>query len=386
MSESYRSALNVRSHRRSFTVPTAVSRAAAAIALALGTVACGAGAPAGGPVALPPMPVEVVTLAAKPVERTAEFVGTIRSLRSTTIQPQAEGFLVRILVSSGTRVTPGTPLFEIDAPAERAGLAALESTRVARQADADFARQQSQRAKALVDVGAMSQQEFEQAATSERTAVAQLRAAEEQIRQQQAQLDYFRVVAPAAGVIGDVPARVGDRVTRSTVLTTIDDNSALELYVNVPVREAGHLRVGLPVRILDGSGDTVATERVNYVSASVDDSTQTVLVKAPIRMTTPFRTEQTVRALVVFSEEPGLTVPVVAATRINGRYFVYVVESGEGGATVARQKPVDVDRVVGSDYLVTSGLSAGDRLVVAGIQKIGEGSPVTVVAAGQGGR
>lgn len=331
------------------------------------------------------MPVEAITLAEQPIERSAEFVGTIRSRRSTTIQPQAEGFLVRILVTSGTRVAVGTPLFEIDAPAERAALAGLESTRAAREADAEYARQQAERAKALLEVGAMSEQEFEQAATAQRTAQAQLTAAEEQIRQQQAQLDYFRVTAPAAGVVGDVPVRVGDRVTRSTVLTTVDDNSNLELYINVPVREAASLRTGLPVRILGHDGGTLATESINFVSASVDDATQTVLVKAPVRADGgQFRTEQTVRAEVVFSEEPGLTVPVVAATRINGRYFVFVAEAGEGGATVARQKPIGVGRVIGSDYVVTDGLQAGERVIVGGIQKIGEGSPVTIVPASAG--
>lgn len=354
---------------------------------AMSSIACGgdsaAGGPGGAPGAgggAPAMPVEAITLAEKPVERTSEFVGTIRSRRSTTIQPQAEGFLTRILVRPGARVQQGTPLFEIDAPTERAALATLESTRAAREADAQYARQQSERAKSLLDVGAMSQQEYEQAVTAQRTADAQLRAADEQIKQQQAQLAYFRVVAPAPGVVGDIPARVGDRVTRTTELTTIEDNSALELYVNVPVQESASLRIGLPVRILGSTGETVATETVNFVASAVDDATQTVLIKTPVRSTGLFRTEQTVRAVVVFSEEPGLAVPVVAATRINGQYFVFIAEQADG-ATVARQKPVVVSRVVGNEYVVTQGVKAGDRLIVGGIQKIGEGSPVTIVPA-----
>lgn len=329
------------------------------------------------------VPVEVQTIDARPVERTGEYVGTIRSRRTTTIQPQAEGFLVRILVSSGARVSAGTPLFEIDAPAERAALAAVESTRAARQADAEYARQQAERARRLLEVGATSQQEYEQATTALRTAEAQLRVIDDQIREQQAQLAYFRVVAPGAGVVGDVPVRVGDRVTRSTVLTSVDDNSALELYVNVSVQESASLSLGVPVRIVSASGDVLATEAINYVSASVDDATQTVLVKTPVRAG-QFRTEQSVRAVVVFSEEPGLTIPVTAATRINGRYFVFVLESGDGGASVARQRPIEVGRVVGNDYVVTDGLSIGDRLVVGGIQKIGDGMPVSVVPSQQG--
>lgn len=360
-----------------------------AVLAAVFAAACG-GAPdeQAAAAGMPPMPVEAVALESQPLERTAEFVGTIKSRRSATIQPQAEGFLVRILVRSGTRVSQGTPLFEIDAPTERAALAALESTRAARAADAEYARQQSARAKALYDVGATSQQELELAATAERTAAAALQAAEEQIRQQQAQLDYYRVVAPSAGVVGDIPVRVGDRVTRTTVLTTVDDNSTLELYINVPVQQAASLHTGLPVRILGATGDVLATETINFVSATVDEATQTVLIKAPIQAPAGrFRSDQTVRATVVFDEMPGLLVPVVAATRINGTYFVYVVETVEG-ATIARQKPIVVERVQGNGYVVTDGLSAGERLIVGGIQKIGDGSPVMIVpaAAAEGGR
>jgi len=67
-------------------------------------------------------------------------------------------------------------------------------------------------------------------------------------------------------------------------------------------------------------------------------------------------------------------------TRINGQYFGFVAESGEGGATVARQRQLDLGAVVGNDYVVRSGLKAGDKLIVSGIQKIGDGAPVTVTA------
>lgn len=358
---------------------------AALVALTVGAAACGGGAPGNGaPGAgggMMGVPVEAVTLEPRAVERTAEFVGIIRSRRSTVIQPQAEGYLLRILVASGTRVSTGTPLFEIDAPVERAALAALESTLAARQADAEFARQQAERARALLEVGATSQQEYEQAITAQRTAEAQLRAAEEQVRQQQAQLAYFRVVAPSPGIVGDIPVRVGDRVTRSTTLTTIEDNSTLELYVNVPVTQAADLRPGLPVRILDGRGEVLASETINFVSAAVDDGTQTVLVKAPVRPD-GFRTEQSVRAVIVFGEEEAITAPVVSATRINGRYFVFVAQPGEGGMTVARQKQIEVGRTVGSDYVVTGGLEPGEQLIVGGIQKLADGVPVMIMPAG----
>lgn len=357
------------------------------------SAACGGGAEgppngaaaAGGRGAMPPMPVEMVTLALKPVEQAGEFVGTIKSRRSMVIQPQAEGFITKILVKAGDRVAAGTPLFEIDATSQQAAVASLESMRAAREADAAFARQQAERARKLLSVGAMSQQEHDQAQTLQRTAEAQLKAVEEQIRQQRNELAYFTVTAAATGVVGDIPVRVGERVTRSTALTTVEDNTGLEVYLNVPVQEAPKLKTGLSVELLDETGAVIATERVSFISPSVDDGTQTVLVKTPLENRgSRFRTDQFVRARVVYATTPTLTVPVTAVNRIGGQYFVFVAEKGDGGMLVARQKPVLIGSVVGNDYLVTGGLSAGDQLIIAGLQKIGDGAPVQPAPPGGG--
>lgn len=355
--------------------------------LAAAAIGCGgstppAGQPAAGGGAAQAMPVELLTLAERPIEQTREFVGTVKSRKSTTIQPQAEGILTSILVKSGDRVAPGTPLFEIDAATQRAAVAGLESLRVAREADAAFAKQNADRARTLVDVGAISRQEYEQATTQQKTAEAQLKAAEDQIRQQQAELAYYRVVAPTSGVVGDIPVRQGDRVTRSTVLTTVDDTGALEVYVGIPVQQAADLKLGLAVRILGDDGQTLATERINFIAPSVDDGTQTVLVKAPlVSAGGRFRTDQFVRAQVVFNSAPGLVIPVVSVTRINGQYFAFVAEKA-GQGTVARQRAVTVGAVVGNEYVVRDGVKAGEQLIASGIQKIGDGMPVMGMPAG----
>ena len=129
----------------------------------------------------PPAAVEAITLGNAPVERTSEFIGTVKSRRSTTIQPQVDGIIRRIAVASGARVTPGTVLLEIDAERQQASVAALQSQRAARQADLGLARQQAERAKTLLDAGAGSQQEYDQAAAGLAAADAQVKAVEEQI-------------------------------------------------------------------------------------------------------------------------------------------------------------------------------------------------------------
>jgi RND family efflux transporter MFP subunit len=346
---------------------------AAALALACGRGQAGPGGP-------PPMPVEVITLAQRPVEQTTEFVGTVKSRRSTTVQPQVEGFVTRILVRSGDRVSPGTALMQIDASQQRAAVASLESQRAARRADLEYAQQQATRMKTLVEAGAASQAELEQAQTGLSTAAAQVKAIEAQIQEQQVALGYHRVTATTAGVVGDIPVRVGDSVTRATVLTTIDQNAGLEVYLNVPVNEAPRLKVGLPVHLMDDKGQVVSTEALSFVSPSVDPATQSVLAKAGLEKAGAFRTEQFVRAQIVWTEEPALTVPLVALNRINGQFFAYVAEPGEGGATVARQRAVEPGPLVGNDYVVKSGLKAGEKLIVSGVQKVRDGAPVQVGA------
>jgi RND family efflux transporter MFP subunit len=330
------------------------------------------------------MPVETVTLQPKPIEQTTDFVGTVKSRHSITVLPQVEGFITQINVKSGDHVSPGQVLMEIDAGSQQAAVAALESTRAAREADAAYAQQQAQRAKAMLEVGAASQQEAEQAAAAQKAAEAQLKAVDEQIRQQQHELGYYHVTAPAAGVIGDVPVRQGDRVTRTTELTTLDDNAALELYLSVPVQQATQLRPGLSVKLLDEKGDPVATEKISFVAPAVDDRTQTILAKAALPQDRSlWRADQIVRARVVWKTEPGLTIPLVSVNRINGQYFAFVAESGPQGMTVARQRAVTIGPLIGNDYVVLGGLKAGEQVIVSGVQKIGDGMPVRAGGPGQ---
>jgi RND family efflux transporter MFP subunit len=323
------------------------------------------------------MAVEAITLQPSSVERTTEYVGTLKSRRSTTIQPQVEGFITRIHTRAGARVGTGAVLMEIDAGRQQAAVSSLESVRAARQSDVALARQQAARAKSLLDVGAISQAEYEQADAHLKSTQAQLGAIEAQIREQRVELGYHRVTSPAAGVVGDIPVRVGDRVTRQTVLTTVDAAEGLELNVNVPVQQATGLKLGLPIRVIDDEGQVLATLAVGFIAASVDEATQSVLVKAPVITAGRLRADQFVRARIIWNADAGLTVPLVSAVRINGQHFVFIAEES-GGKTVARQRAVELGPVVGNDYIVVAGLKPGEKLIVSGIQKIGDGSPVSV--------
>ncbi len=356
------------------------SPAAAALTFAaLLAASCGRGGaqqPAGAPAGPPPAAVTIVTLQPKPIEDASELIATIESLRSMTVQPDVEGVITRVFVKSGDRVRAGAPLVQINAAKQQAAVRSTEASRAGTEADVQYWRQQVKRLESLVAAGAISRQEYEQAQTSLRTAEARLAALDAQVREGRVELEYYRVNAPQAGVVGDVPVRAGDRVTRSTVITTIDQSGAMEASVQVPLDRALQLRTGLPLQLLDAEGKVVASNPVTFVAPRVDDRTQTVQVKSTLRDAPPaIRVQQFARARIVWRTAPGLTVPLTAVSRINGKYFCFVAEQGEKGL-VARQHPVELGEVIGNDYVVRRGLEPGERLIVTGIQKIGDGAPV----------
>jgi RND family efflux transporter MFP subunit len=342
--------------------------------------ACGAEAPppqqAAGGGGFPPVEARTVTIAEKPIPQVSEFVATIRSLRSTSIQPQVEGFVRRIFVRAGDPVTAGQPLVQIDPEKQQATVSVTESQRLSREADLAFATQQLTRMRKLFEAGAVSKTELEQAENAHKTADAQLEAVRSQIRENQVELQYYRVTAPAAGIVGDIQIREGDRVTPSTLITTIDQHAALEAYINVPLERASELRPGLTVELIGSDGAVIASNPITFIAPRADDATQSVLVKATLRRTPPsIRVMQYVRARIIWSTAPVLTVPVVAVNRLGGQYFVFVAEQGQQGF-VARQKPITISEVVGEDYVIRSGIKAGERVVVSNIQKLSDGAPL----------
>ncbi|HYM26356.1 MAG TPA: efflux RND transporter periplasmic adaptor subunit, partial [Vicinamibacterales bacterium] len=197
-----------------------------------------------------------------------------------------------------------------------------------------------------------------------------------QVSSEKVQLRYYDIAAPAAGVIGDIPVRDGDYVTSATRLTTIDQNTALEAYFNVPIERAVELRPGLPVELLDEAGKVVADGQVDFIAPRVSDTTQSLVVKAPIaNVHGGMRAAQFMPARLMWSSRQSPVVPTTAVTRLGGQPFVFVADA-EGKNIVAHQKNVELGELSGDVYEIRSGVSAGDRVVVSGVQKLRDGAPI----------
>ena len=324
-----------------------------------------------------PLPVKTETIELKPVPRLDEYVATIKSRRSASIQPQVDGSLTRILVKSGDHVHPGQVLMTIDPLKQQATVDQQRSTEAQKKATYDYNRIEVERQRQLYEGGVTSKQSYDLAVQNFENSKADWEASTASRVTQQRELAYYSLTAPFDGVVGDVPVHVGDYVSQQTLLTTVDENAELEAYVYIPTELAANIRMGLPVQIVTSSGELIESTHVDFVSQQVDNGIQGILVKAPVHAPLDkFRNAQLVKARVVWSTSPTPTVPVLTVTRIGGQSFVYVVTQADGGGTVAKQRAVTLGDTIGNDYAVIEGLKPGEKIITSGIQFLIDGTPI----------
>jgi len=323
------------------------------------------------------IPVQVQLVESKPIAETTEYLALLKSRHSATINPQVEGYITKIFARSGEHVAAGAALLQIDPLKQEATVNSQEATRLAQESNVNLARVNLERAKKLAEAGVIAKSDLDNAQTNYDTAVAQLKSLEHQVEQQKVELRYYKVSSPMDGIVGDIPVRVGDRVIVSTLLTTVDEPGALEAYLYIPAARAKDLKVGLPVKLLDEAGNMRSESQITFISPQVDSETQTVLAKAAVpNPKANLRIAQQVRAQVVWGNASGAVAPVLAVTRINGQFFVFVAEK-EAKGTVARQRGVKVGEIIGNDYAVLDGLKPGEHLIVSGTQFLQDGAPVS---------
>ena len=340
---------------------------------------CGQKSSAGSPDAGAALatPVQVTVVQAEKISDTSEYLVILKSRHSATINPQVEGQVMRIFVKSGDRVKAGDPLLLIDPLKQEAAVNSQDAARAAQEANVRLAKVTLERAKKLSEAGVISKADLDNAQTGYDTAVEQLKSQEHQLQQQRVELHYYTVSAPMDGIVGDIPERMGDRVTVSTLLTTVDEPGALEAYLYVPASRAKDLRLGLPVKLLDDKGIVRSETQVTFISPQVDPETQTVLAKAAVgNANANLRIAQQVRAQITWGSKLGPVVPVLAVQRINGQFFAFFAVKGPK-ETVARQRLVQLGDITGNSYAVLDGVHAGDHLIVSGLQFLQDGAPVT---------
>ena len=322
------------------------------------------------------MPVQTETIAAAPVPQYDEYVSTIKSRRSATINPQVDGNLVKLYAHSGDHVRAGQILMEIDPAKQEATVSSSHATEQQKLAVFEYNKIEVERQRKLFEQGVTSRDAFDQAEQAYKNSQADYESTVAATLSQQKQLGYYHIAAPFDGIVGDVPVHLGDYVSATTLLTTVDENRDLEAYIYIPTERVSQIRKGLPVDILDNQGNHLERTAIDFVSPQVDDQLQGILAKAPVHADLgKLRNLQQIKARVIWTTSSIPVVPVLAVTRLGGQTFVYVA-TNQGGKYFARQRPISVGDTVGNNYAVLSGLQNGDKVIVSGTQFLMDGAPV----------
>ena len=337
-----------------------------------------AGCKSAPPAAPPPpqaMPVQVAPVTLSPVPNSDTYVATIKSRRSATMQPQVDGNLVKISVKSGDLVKAGQILMVVDPLKQVATVQSQLGTQAQKKAVYDYSQIDLERQRKLFEAGVVSREAFDQANQAYQNAKGDYESNEALTNTQKQQLAYYEIRAPFTGIVGDIPVHLGDYVSPTTLLTTVDENTDLEAYIYVPTQRASLVRQGLPVDIIDTAGNVLVKSKISFISPQVDNGLQNILAKASIPHSSKLRNQQLVNARVTWSTAPAPVVPVLAVSLIGGQTFVYLA-SPKGDGYIAHQVPVQVGETVGNTYPVLAGLKPGDKVITSGLQFLQEGAPV----------
>ncbi|MEO8890928.1 MAG: efflux RND transporter periplasmic adaptor subunit [Coleofasciculaceae cyanobacterium] len=393
--------------------------------------ACSSGAPQSGAKKPSAVPVKLQTVEQTTLLDTTEQLGSLEAENRVDLRPETEGRVNEIFVSSGSSVSAGMPILQLrpeKSQAEVGGavanvnaaiasrsnaeaqIKAVEAQRVSDTANVDLQEQQFKRISSLVAQGALPKQQLDQVRRDRDAARAALNATDEKIRAARATLDQqnaqlkqaqstvasrqedlreTRVVAPIAGVVGNVAVKVGDYVKTTDILTSIIQNQNLDLSISISTDKTNQLRLGLPVQLLNQNGEEViSTGRISFISPQVNQDQQ-ILAKASFPNSEgKLRDGQRVRARVVWQKNQGVSVPATAVTRIAGENFVFVAQPPADPKVdpkadpkadtklIAKQKLVKLGDIQGNNYQVITGLKPGEKIVVSGLLNLTDGAPI----------
>jgi len=329
------------------------------------------------------MPVKTVAVSLQPVAQSNEYMATIKSRRSATMLPQVNGLLTKILVHSGEHVKAGQVLMEIDPRQQQATVASQGATERQKKALLDYDTIELDRQKKLFAAGVTSRDALDQAQQAYDNAKADYEAARGTRDVQEQTLGYYTVRAPFDGIVGDIPVHVGDYVSPAlgaiaSTLTTVDQGGDLEAYIYIPTDRSSQARIGLGVELFDTSGKLLEKSKIDFLSPQVDPTLQGILAKASVHPTPDImRNAQLIKARVIWNTKPMVVIPVLAVTRQAGQTFVYVLRKQPNGQYIAAETPVTLGDTVENSYSITSGLNAGDQVVISSTQFLVNGMPVS---------
>lgn len=311
-----------------------------------------------------------------------EAIGTVYAARGIDLAVEAGGVVRSVDFQANEEVEEGQLLVQIDDAIEQADLVAARS-------DVEVSNAALERARTLSDRGVSSAVNVQEAEAAASSALAQ-------IERLNAVLGQKSVEAPFAGTVGIPRVEAGQFVSAGTTVATLQDLDTLRVDFTVPEQQLARVSAGQTVTIATEAGNPVASGRITGIEPRIDPQTRLVSLRAEVdNQEGRLNPGQFVRVRIQLPvEEDVIALPQTAVTTSLYGDYVYVVRDpeepiataeGEPERFIARQVFVQTGRRFGAQVEVTSGVSAGDRIVTAGQNRLSNGSQVTLSTNGESG-
>lgn len=349
----------------------------------------------GGPPAFPPPDVNVIKVVTEPVTIYEEYVGQTEAVDTVEVRARVSGLLEKQSFEDGGRVAAGSVLFVIDQQPYIAALEQMKAALALAQAQHLNSKQQLERVRPLAKERAISQQDLDTAIAKEAIDAATEGAARAQVRSAELNLEYTTIRAPRDGVISKALIKAGGLVNASTtLLTTLYSVNPINVNFNVSElkllelqrelkRNPNDNKGKLPpfkLRLADGS-EYKLPGKINFVDTAVDAKSGTLQVRLQVpNPESLLRAGQLVRVVMPsLTQKEAFRIPQQAVQEMQGKRSVLVVDS----ENKAQYREITANSRSGNDWIVESGLSAGEMVIVEGTGKARPGAPVkpTVVDA-----
>ena len=334
----------------------------------------------------------VMTLEPDSMEWYSNYPAAIKGKRDIEIRPNVSGFITELRVDEGSVVRKGQVLFVIDTVPYKAALKVAETNVEVARANAETARLTAENKRELQRRDIISEYDLQMAENSYASAKAQLAQAEAQLVNARNNDSYTRVTSPLDGVVGEIPFRVGSLVSPSstTPLTTVSDNSEMYVYFSMTERQvlelaaqygADNFLKKLPevsLKLSDGSVYPLKGE-IETISGIIDTQTGSSNMRAtfanPHKL---LRSGGSGVIMIPMKNNQALLVPQKATYEIQDKKFVYVFNDD----STVKSTEITVSSIDnGKDYMVLSGLKAGDRIVIEGVNTLKDGMKIQVAGA-----
>ncbi len=333
----------------------------------------------------PAMPVTVITATKQPVPVSIDVAGQAEGSREVEVRTRVAGIVERKLFDEGQPVKEGQPLYQIERAPFEIALAQARAALAQEQSRFEDARREAARLKPLADQRAISQREYDAAATAARNAEASRAAAQARVREADLNLSYTLLKAPIDGVTGRSLKSEGSLVTPGTEgqLTSLVQADPIWVRFALTEQQLRQLQSSADVDVLlvGPAGEPIGTQgSINFSATTIDPRLGTIGLRASFgndrRTILP---GQFVQLRLRVNGRRAFLVPQQAVTQSDRGKAVWVV--GDDGK--ARAAPVTVAEWVGRDWVVEDGLKDGDRVIVDNLMKLRPGAPVAPKSPGE---